>query len=415
MIGIVLSGSWLTMQATNLVARFTRSAPSLLAARRLSDNPKGSFRAISGLVIAVFIGSFVSVLVPAVNSAENPSGKTSLSNILRIPYAGGIQTGLSGPAATKLVNKLRSYPGTTVLPVYMNPDFLAFTQSAQNNLKGPGEGPMMGPGPSVPPPNIISCASLSQIGGGIGTCAPGISAVTIDGGDLLSGDNPLSIYRSLPLVSGRSLSTTVGTKNLQLGGLLVRVNNSDTLEQIRTYLTQYNVALPISSPKGNDNLSSWQMGALEPETIGEVAQIRANDDTNVGRAVMAVIALTLITAGCSLAVSIGGSLVERKRPFTLLRVSGVSLGTLYKVILLEAALPLIVVSIIAAVVGLGIAIPVVKSLLTSLEANRTSLPVHPDAGYYIALGVGLLVSLLLVITTLPILKSTTKPEEARFE
>ena len=36
----------------------------------------------------------------------------------------------------------------------------------------------------------------------------------------------------------------------------------------------------------------------------------------------AAVALTLIVAGCSLAVAAGGGLVDRKRPFTLLRVSG---------------------------------------------------------------------------------------------
>lgn len=64
-----------------------------------------------------------------------------------------------------------------------------------------------------------------------------------------------------------------------------------------------------------------------------------SDDSNVGRTVLAVIVLTLITAG---------SLVERKWSFTLLRVSSVSLVQLYKVILLEAALPLIGGSIAAA-------------------------------------------------------------------
>ena len=51
--------------------------------------------------------------------------------------------------------------------------------------------------------------------------------------------------------------------------------------------------------------------------------------------------LTILVAGCSLAVSIGGGLVDRKRPFTLLRVGGTPLGTLYRVVLLEALLPLV--------------------------------------------------------------------------
>ena len=54
----------------------------------------------------------------------------------------------------------------------------------------------------------------------------------------------------------------------------------------------------------------------------------------------AAVALTLIVAGCSLAVAVGGGLVDRKRPFTLLRVSGTQVGVLSRVVLLEAAVPL---------------------------------------------------------------------------
>ena len=82
---------------------------------------------------------------------------------------------------------------------------------------------------------------------------------------------------------------------------------------------------------------------------------------------------------------------------------------------LEAALPLIVISVIAAAIGLGVGIPVVKSLLSSFEPKGTTIPVHPSAGYYIAMGVGLVVALGLVVITLPLLKRMTRPEEARFE
>ena len=52
-------------------------------------------------------------------------------------------------------------------------------------------------------------------------------------------------------------------------------------------------------------------------------QIRTDEDTIAQRLIDAAVALTLIVAGCSLAVAVGGGLVDRKRPFTLLRVSGV--------------------------------------------------------------------------------------------
>jgi len=423
MVGLILSGSWLTMQVTKLLARFARSASSLLAARRLSDNPKGAFRTISGLVLAVFVGSVVSVLVPALNQAQNPSGQTSLSNVLRVPYSTGpLDAGIPPTAAASLVSKMESYPGAVVVPFYTNPAFIAFQQqqfAAQSDQSGSGKrvNIMMAPNPNINPPDdsIASCVSLAKLST-LGTCSPGVKAVTVTPDNVLSGDNPLFIYKSLPVVTHNSPVSTASLNNLSLSGMLIKANNPNTLEQIRTYLSMYNdTSQGAGDGTGGDSLSAWQMGDLEPETIGEVAKIRDNDDSNIGRAVLAIVVLTLITAGCSLAVTIGGSLVERKRPFTLLRVSGVSLSTLYKDILLEAALPLVVVSVIAAGIGLGVGIPVVKGLLKNLEPKGTAIPVYPSMGYYIALGVGLVIALGLVIITLPLLKHMTKPEDVRFE
>jgi len=251
----------------------------------------------------------------------------------------------------------------------------------------------------------------------LGSCPTGAKAVVGTFDNILSGDNPLFVYKSLPSVTAQNQVTTVDLNTLSLAAMLVKSNNSNALEQIRTYLTIYDATAGGTQGGGKpgNSLDAWQMGVFEPETIGEVAAIRNNDDTNVGHAVLAVVALTLITAGCSLAVTVGGSLVERKRAFTLLRVSGVPLTALCLVVLLEAVLPLIVISAIAAGIGLGVGIPVVRSLVSNVVAKDTKIPVHPSTGYYITLAVGLAVALCLVLVTLPLLSRMTRPEDARFE
>ena len=417
LLGITLSGSWLMMRLTEVLARFARSAPSLLAARRLSDDPKRAYRTISGLVLAVFIGSVVAVLIPALNYVQNPSGKTSLNSVMRVSYnTGPASQGLPSQASTALISKIKSYPGTIVVPIYNNPAYLAFA-AQQQATQQPGSNKVMGPNPDIAPPddNIVDCVSLGNLST-LGVCKPGTKAITVTTDNILMGDNPLFIYKSLPIATYNSPASALNLNNLSLAALLIKANNPNALEQIRTYLTVYNAGAQ-AAPKGGggDALSAWQMGEFEPETLGEVAAIRNNDDSNVGRAVLAVVALTLITAGCSLAVTVGGGLVERKRSFTLLRVSGVSLRTLSTVVLLEAALPLIIASFLTAAIGLGVGIPVVKSLVSNVTSKNTAIPVHPSAGYYITLGVGLVVALGLVVITLPLLSRMTKPEEARFE
>ncbi len=98
-------------------------------------------------------------------------------------------------------------------------------------------------------------------------------------------------------------------------------------------------------------------------------------ETNIERVVFAVLALTLLIAGCSLAVTGGGSVVERKRFFTLLRVSGAAASTLRRVVLLEALLPLFAASVVAAVVGVAVARPLVAALLPRYA--HVAFPVRP--------------------------------------
>ena len=85
MIGLVIAGPWLTSAASRLFGRLTPGSSALLATRRLADNPKTAFRAVTGLVLAVFLGTMVGTLVPAVNSTEASPANASLSNVLLAP------------------------------------------------------------------------------------------------------------------------------------------------------------------------------------------------------------------------------------------------------------------------------------------------------------------------------------------
>jgi predicted lysophospholipase L1 biosynthesis ABC-type transport system permease subunit len=152
------------------------------------------------------------------------------------------------------------------------------------------------------------------------------------------------------------------------------------------------------------------MSDVEPETFGEVAQTRNDDVNNLERVVLVVLGLTLLVAGCSLAVAVGGSLVERKRPFTLLRVTGMPTGVLRGVVLLEAGLPLLVTSLVAAVTGALIAVPVVRALVP-----KNAHVAYPGPVYYLTMGLGLLGSIAVIFATLPLLDRLTRTENARFE
>jgi hypothetical protein len=307
--------------------------------------------------------------------------------------------------------KLRA-PGVTILAVYDNPSFNLNpgpppARPGPNVASGahlPGSPHTFGQGSSGQYDSIVSCAGLRQFPA-LGRCAAGENAVQANINNDILTDNPLTI--TLPVVTGANPTAPAGTAKLSVGALLVTTGNAAELEKARTLITLFD-----ATEVANRGLDDWQMGNAEPETFGEIAQIRNQDDNNAETVVLAIVALTLLMAACSLAVTVGGGIVERRRPFTLLRLSGTSGATLYRVVVLESVLPLVTASFVAAATGIGVAIPLVKAL-PSLR-NEPSVA-HPGTVYYLAMGVGLLVALLVISSALPLIRRVTQPNGARFE
>jgi hypothetical protein len=396
MAGLVLGGSWLTMEIARILARVARGPSGLLAARRLADNPKGAFRTSAGLVLAVFAGTLIACVVPAFRAAQSKGAAAHLTNVLRVPLGTGPgSAGLDPKTGDQLVSYLDSQTGVTVVPIYANPAALGSSDS------------------------VVSCSGIRTLPA-LGSCAPGVEAAQVDVSDLLSTDNPIYVNKDLPAVTSSSSPATQHLSSLDVRALLVKTNNFDTLERVRTYLTDFEATSTETSPshfKGGGGLSEWQMGIIEPQTFGEVARVRNNDAKNIERVVLAIVALILIVAGCSLAVSVAGSLLDRKRPFTLLRLSGTPLKTLTRVVLLESIVPLVFATVVAAGVAIAIAEPPLRAVFAANFGKHQNFAsaAHPELGYYMTMLGGLALSALVVVAAIPLLNRITRPDNARFE
>jgi ABC-type antimicrobial peptide transport system permease subunit len=434
MIGLVVAGPWLTAQSARLLHRVSRGAAPLLAARRLADNPRAAFRSVSGLVLAVFLGTVVGGLLPVVDHTEASPSASALSNVLldgftSAPVCGddanctgafGVSgnqlagtsaqlqrialEGMPPPAGVALLAGLHAIKGTTVIPIYSpaqtgkpHPRHLVEhgpgsgghgaggpAKSGQGGatVNGPGQGPELG---------IISCTGLRELAV-LGQCAPGRQAVVVQAASLFD-DNPF--YSTRPIASASSHPASGDVSSLYLQAVLVKVNGPAALEKARTYLVNH----------ATDSASG-----TAPRTFAESVQARASIAVTVERLIDIAVVLTLIVAGCSLAVAVGGSLVERKRPFTLLRVSGVSRATLSRVVLLEAVLPLAAATIVAG----GLAYVLAVLVVGAIAPAGTPVPV-PGHAYFLTMGIGLAASLLVILASLPLLGRITGPANVRFE
>jgi predicted lysophospholipase L1 biosynthesis ABC-type transport system permease subunit len=121
-----------------------------------------------------------------------------------------------------------------------------------------------------------------------------------------------------------------------------------------------------------------------------------------------IIVASLIIAACSLAVNVAAGLSERKRPFSLLRLTGVPTGVLHRVVALESALPLLLVAAVSIVVGL-----VSSALYLSSQAGIAFR--IPGISYWGTVLGGLAASLAIIASTFPLLNRITGPEVARNE
>jgi hypothetical protein len=379
--GMVIAGPWLTMGAARLLARAAGGASSLLAARRMADNPRAAFRSVSGLVLAVLVGTTLASLVPAALASQRHDA-ASLGTVLRVgfvtgtPAPGCVAPACSGsdgpadvhglaPAATReLFGRLHAIGGVDVVPLYLSPQG-----------------------------TIVSCDDLRKLPA-LGSCAPGTQAVLVDSYGLFV-DNVSAVLGRLPLVTANSPATP-GPAGADVETLLVTMPDDPVVvEQVRTLLSGY---LTTADP------------ARSPRTFAEVAQARGLLYQQAERAVAILAAITLLIAGCGLAVAVSGSLVERKRPFTLLRLTGTTSAVLRRVILLETSLPLLGAAILATGIGAALAYPVVRILEPA--HHGTALP-GPE--FFAILGTGLAFALVAILACLPILNRITHPDTARFE
>ncbi len=374
MAGLIIAGPWLTMLGSRLMARRTRRASVLIAGRRLSDNPKAGFRAISGLVLALFVTSVAIATITTIDAYRGGSAiagaaaKQTIVDRFTDFSAAGPPSESVPSVPDSVLSSLQAIPGVQATTlIHANPN---------EDERGPTTG-------------LVSCAQLSTIPA-LGRCPAGADAATINpnySGVSQANSEWAGITWPAAAISSAQL------QSLPVQSIFVRTNGSTaTVERARTVLE---LAYPYR---------------YSPATVAEIYAQNPNTRRNAGYQQLAnVVTLTsLVIAGSSLAVSVAAGISDRKRPFSLLRLTGVPLAMLRRVVALESAVPLLVMALLSTGIGFLTAGLFLKSQLSeSLQA--------PDVEFYLVVAAGLVLALGIIASTLPMLERITGPETARNE
>ncbi|WP_406196142.1 hypothetical protein OH807_09080 [Kitasatospora sp. NBC_01560] len=367
MLGLVIAGPWLTMAAARGVARRTSRPATLIAVRRLADDPKAGFRSVAGLVLALFVTTATVCIIGTIDENRGALSGDPGTRKAVVHTAEDIL----GPQAIPTV------PDSLVAAARAVPGFRGLAL-AHTNPAGIGWDPS---GHDPHPPLLAICSELAQVAV-VGHCAPGASVAAVpawrfvDLGEATDEEYPAA---AVPVAEAAALpvkmiyATTDGS--------------AAAMEQLRTMFTK---AYPAFRSR---MVEDW--GTRSQKRLAGWRQLAD-----------VVLLTTLPIAGCSLAVSVVAGLADRRRPFAMLRLTGAPLRLLQRVVGLESALPLLLVSAIS--VGAGFA-----ASAMFLRSQMAYDLVPPSALYFGLIGLGLAASLGIIASTLPLLRRITGPEAAR--
>ena len=361
MVGLLYAGPWLTMMGSRVMARCTSRPAALIAARRLGDNPRAGFRAISGLILAMFATSVAVATITTINDNRGAShfGPTAATTVM---YQ--LEGGPSRVPAT-LVRNLRDIRGVTgVALAYVNP-----ADSLNSATAG-----------------LMSCAQLDRVPA-LGRCAPGARvAQTVPGGiGWYEGPSGNQAQRVWPPAA----VAPADLAKMSAEGIFVATDGTAAaIERAQTVLGNaypYDGQAPTLAVWGSDNtLIKWR----------QLADV--------------VIFVSIPIAGCTLAASVAGGLTDRKRPFSMLRLTGAPLRMLQRVIALESAVPLVAVAALSIAAGFG-------ATALFLRAQLHYSLASPGLGYAAIVLAALILALAIIAATFPLLARITGPETARNE
>ncbi len=126
-VGLVLAGPWFTTAGSRLMAKRASRPATLIAGRRLLDNPKAAFRFISGLVIALFVASALIGALSSIAAVSSSGGGSAGKGTLAEPFCSFSTSNCPASAQVpsvpgQVLAELRATPGVRgVAVVHQSP------------------------------------------------------------------------------------------------------------------------------------------------------------------------------------------------------------------------------------------------------------------------------------------------------
>lgn len=359
LVGIVVIGPWLTRLVSRIVLRQARSASAVIAASRIQQTPVATFRSVSGLVIAVFVVSVFAGGSSIVGSAEVPPDRPGLLQSTSLHAT--VSAGRTPTQVADAARKARELPGILSATVGFGPGALSGPDAGTEIYFRAADAPGLG---------------FEEI--------PATVTVAVDTSFLHFGTTQPRALTPAPAANPAGMVPVVI--------ILGTDGTPEAMDRARTLLNNSGVT-------------------AHPATSTLDAGLQSSTRLIRGLAVLAYLGMfvAIAIAGLSLAVATASAVLDRKRVLGLMRLMGMPVSVLRRVITREAAVPLLTVLLLS--VGLGF---VVAWLMVTF-IDDTYQMTWPEPGYFMALGLSLLLALGAVTATFGLIRGTSPMTSTRFE
>ncbi|MFT4245137.1 MAG: FtsX-like permease family protein [Micrococcaceae bacterium] len=308
MFGLLLAGPYLTRVFSTLIAKNARRANTLIATKRIESQFKGVFRSVSGVVLALFAGSFYLTAVSGVDAYSQNAVKNNGYSQLK--------------------------PGTAMISGTKIP------ANYGNNLKGQDYIESVIPVLTTEKGSAIPCSEMTNYT------------------DLNCGTNTgygIVDFNSAVVEKPQVSQNITGVGN---SDYLVKIKSDADIDKLRSYVAS---TIPAGHSPADASYVISGTGAQKPvinPLIPELAGL-----AYVGMAV------TLFVAIVSLLVSTIGGFYERKHAFATLRLGGMTLGQMRQTVLIESYIPLFFVSLLSAGIGCWVGYATISGLNNAIKVS----------------------------------------------
>ena len=337
MLGLLWAGPLLTCWAARAARRRARTAAQVMGLGRLVQHPRAAFRAVGGMVVALYAVTLFAVAITA--AAGVPGVRTGPGRLS--PQALFTTPATADPAALdSVLGRLRAVPGVTTAS-------LGYPQAPQQGQKGRGLRLVL---------PVEDVRALGEAGADSPT-----GWVSVDWNWLL-GERADPAPAQAPQTDGPSSGSPSAASAPVL--LVATDGGPGAVERARTAMVSAVGADLVSYPVSRYDIRAVQASATENQfaALGYIG--------------------ILIAAGvstASLAVSTVSSLLARRRVLGLLRLTGMPHAALRRVVAYETLLP--VATVLA--LSIGAAAYTAWVLITGVSARSIS---WPAGSYYAVVG-----------------------------